>query len=322
MHCELIVPGLFAEASGARPPALELLLARGRSSNAESMSLETWLQEHFDIEEAPLAAGALTLAGAGRDPGADHWVRADPVHLQLMRDRLILVPSAAFTLSLEEAEALVAALNHHFTDRLYLQAVEAGRWCARIQKEVAAELSPPLYAAGRAVDLRGGALVNEVQMLLHAHPVNEAREARGEPVVNSLWLWGAGKAPAVPPARWQTVWANDPIALGLARLGGARARRLPENADALLGQSPPESRQLVVLDSLRAPLALGQAGDYRSSIDALEENWFAPLLAALRRGSIGMVTLHVPDSLAASFETIRGDLRRFWRRPRALEKYA
>ena len=35
-----------------------------------------------------------------------------------------------------------------------------------------------------------------------------------------------------------------------------------------------------------------------------------------------MVTVHVPDSLGASFETVRGDLRRFWRRPKAIEKYA
>ena len=34
-----------------------------------------------------------------------------------------------------------------------------------------------------------------------------------------------------------------------------------------------------------------------------------------------MLTLHVPDA-AATFETARGDLRRFWRRAKALEKYA
>jgi len=44
---------------------------------------------------------------------------------------------------------------------------------------------------------------------------------------------------------------------------------------------------------------------------------------ALRAGRIGMVTVHVPDSPdGASFETIRGDLRRFWRRPKALGHYA
>jgi hypothetical protein len=37
-------------------------------------------------------------------------------------------------------------------------------------------------------------LQNEAQMLLHAHPLNEAREARGAMTVNSFWLSGCGVA--------------------------------------------------------------------------------------------------------------------------------
>jgi hypothetical protein len=332
MHCELIVPGLFAEASGARAGSLELLLARGRSASAESTSVEAWLQEAFGLEDQAMAAGALTLASAGGEPGEDCWARADPVHLRLMRDRLIVVPSAAFALSREEAEALADTLNRHFVDRLWLRAVEPGRWCARLDRRFAFDAAPPLDAAGRDVDLtlriggeagrRWGTLLNEVQMLLHAHPVNLAREARGELAVNSLWLWGVGTAPQVPPSRWQSVSANDPVALGLARLAGARSRALPEAAGAWLEFAPREGRHLLLLDALRAPLALGQSAEYRECVDALEKQWFAPLLAALRAGRLGMVTVHVPDRLGVSFETVRGDLRRFWRRPKALEKYA
>jgi hypothetical protein len=159
-------------------------------------------------------------------------------------------------------------------------------------------------------------------LLLHAHAVTLAREARGEPAVNSLWLWGVGAAPQVPPSPWQSVSANDPLALGLARLAGARQRALPASAEAWLESTPQDGRHLLLLDALRAPLALGQSAEYRECIDALERQWFAPLLAALRGGRLGMVTVHVPDSFGASFETIRGDLRRFWRRPKALEKYA
>jgi hypothetical protein len=42
-------------------------------------------------------------------------------------------------------------------------------------------------------------------MLLHAHPVNEAREARGQPSVNSFWLSGSGAARPVPAERPQVV---------------------------------------------------------------------------------------------------------------------
>ena len=332
MHCELIVPGLFTQASGARAPSLELLLARGRGSSAESVSLEAWLQDAFGLEDAPLAAGALTLAASGADPADECWGRADPVHLRLMRDRLVVVPSAAFSITSDEAAALVESLNRHFAGRIELTLVQPARWCARLERGFALQAQTPLEAAGRDADraLREGGeaahrwsrLLNEIQMLLHSHPVNLSREARGEPQVNSVWLWGVGAAPRVPASPWQAVSADDPLALGLARLSGARGAQLPARAALLLERAPDAGRHLVVLDALRAPLVAGEMDRYRECIETLERDWFAPLLEALRAGRLGMVTLQVPDSLGASFEVIRGDLRRFWRRPRALEKYA
>jgi hypothetical protein len=332
MHCELIVPGLFGEASGIRAPNLELLLARGRVSSSESKSLEAWLQEAFALHDQPMAAGALTLIAGGGVPGDDCWGRTDPVHLRLMRDRLIVVPIAAFALSREESDSLVAELNRHFAGALSITAVEPGRWCARLENHFAFDTASPIDVAGRDVDVtlriggeagrRWAKLLNEIQMLLNAHPVNQAREARGEPAVNSVWLWGVGEAPRGAQSPWQSVSANDPVALGLAQLAGARHRPLPSSAQAWLERGPQGGRHLIVIDVLRAPLALGHSAEYRECIAALEEHWFAPMLDALREERIGMITVHVPDALGASFETIRGDLRRFWRRPKALEHYA
>lgn len=39
-------------------------------------------------------------------------------------------------------------------------------------------------------------LLNEIQMLLHEQPFNEAREARGQPPINGLWLWDIPVLPA------------------------------------------------------------------------------------------------------------------------------
>jgi hypothetical protein len=323
MHCELVVPGLFAAAAATRTPALELLLARGRRRGADSQRLEGWLREAFGLGELPLAAGALTIS----DAGEAFWARADPVHLRLMRDRLILVPAAAFSISAAEASALCEALNRHFA-ALTFEPVEPSRWCVRLAEDLpGVSTENPLDLAGREVGLAmpaaGHQLVNEAQMLLHAHPLNDAREARGEPAVNSVWVWGAGRAPRVPPAPWQSVSADDPLALGLARAAGSRQRTLAGAAAAWLERSPEEGRHLAVLDALRAPLALSQQAECRAVLEALERDWFAPLLGALRAGRVGMVTVHVPGGgERSSFETIRGDLRRFWRRPRALENYA
>jgi len=308
MHCELVVPGLFAAERPVRLPALELLLARGRRHAAPTQGLEHWWREAFELGEGPFPAGALTLLGGGGDPGAASWVRADPVHLRVMRDRLAVVPGEAFELSREEADALCAALNAHFPG-LDFTASGPRHWCARLEASMAgraldsgAPLDPPKAAA---------ALINEAQMVLHAHPVNEAREARGEPAINSLWLWGAGRLPATAQSSWHSVAADDPAVLGAARLAGARHRALPRSALEWLERLPEDGRHLAALDALRTPL------------EALERDWFAPLLAALRALRVGMVTLHVPDAAeAVSFETIRGDLRRFWRFAKPIERYA
>src|SRR5438067_11241572 len=222
MHCELVIPGLLAAPSAARLPAAELLIARGRCTSDASRGLEDWLHDAFELGEEPLAAGALTLLAGGGEPAGYSWSRADPVHLRLMRDRLVLVPAAALHITSGEADALCTALNRHFGERLALQVIDAERWVARTPPEFVLGPTPPLALAGRDVALAMPAnaalhqLLNEAQMVLHDHPVNEAREARGEPEINSIWLWGAGRIATIDAPRWHSVSAAEPLALGLA----------------------------------------------------------------------------------------------------------
>jgi hypothetical protein len=214
-------------------------------------------------------------------------------------------------------------MNDHFAGTLVLKACEPRRWCARVPESLAIDGGNPLDAAGKALDppRQSAALLNEVQMVLHTQPVNEARETRGEPAVNSVWLWGAGRA-AQASCPWQSVAADDPAAIGAARLAGARHRGLPRSAREWLERLPEDGRHLAVLDALRVPLVLAK-DTIRAEMEVLEHNWFGPLLAALRAGRIGMVTLHVPDGASGvSFETVRGDLRRFWRMAKSIEHYA
>jgi hypothetical protein len=323
MHCELIVPGLLSSQTEARYPALELLLARGRRESADSLTLEQWLHEAFEQPGDALAAGALALAASGADAGDGWWARADPVHLRALRDRVVVAPGEALQISADEADQLTTALNRHFTDTVTFHTLDPRRWTASFNTEKSFLGKPAIEAAGRDVaSARSGeALLTEIQMLLHAHPVNEAREARGEPAVNSVWLWGAGRLPAEAQGPWRSIAASDPSALGLAQLAGMRRFALPASAAAWLGQLPEEGRHLALLDALRAPVALEQQAEYEAALEALERAWFEPLLGALRAGRVGMVTLRAPDA-GAGVETVRNDLRRFWRRPRAIGRYA
>jgi hypothetical protein len=296
LHAELMVPGLLAAPPAPRRPALELLLARARVEHSDPESAESWLGRAFGLE--PLPAGALT-AGA---PG--FWLRADPVHLRLLRERIVIVPVSG--LAPAHAAALVETLNRHFAGRHEFRAPHPDRW-AMSSAPAAIDASPARELAGAdlAAHLPGApwpALLNEIQMALHEHPANAGRELE----VNGVWLWGAGELPRTAAAPWRSVSAEDPLALGLARVARLAHRTPPAGADEWLAELPADGRHLAAVDALS---------------ESLEADWFAPLLAALRGGRIGALTLHVPDA-GCAFEAVRSDLRRFWRRPRPLGDHA
>jgi hypothetical protein len=310
MNVHLAVPDLFwpesAAASAAPPsqrlPALETLLARGRRSKGSEPGLEVWCLARWGVPDAGVAPYAL-LADGG-DPGDAFWLRADPCHLRVNRH-------------------FAAAAIEFFPLR-------PERWYARIGEPPALRTPPLAAVRGRPVEGRTGgdevrwrALENELQMLLHAHPVNDAREARGELPVNAVWLWGGARLQ--PPARtpFRRVRSADPLPAGLAVAGGGSVFPLPDDAGRWLRAASDAGVELVVLDQLRAPAGYGDYATWVERLGALERDWFAPLLDALRAERVGMVTLHaIGAGGTLDAETTRQDLRYFWRRRKAVAAYA
>ncbi len=42
-------------------------------------------------------------------------------------------------------------------------------------------------------------VMNQAQIILHNHPFNRKRQRAGEDAINSVWFWGPGPSPALPP---------------------------------------------------------------------------------------------------------------------------
>jgi hypothetical protein len=337
MHCHLFVPEFFAAdalPSADRFAAAETLVARGRRKRHDAISPEGWLFGRFDVEKQrdwPVAP--YTLLGDGGSPGTDTWLRADPVHLRAGSEGLMLVDVAPSGIARDEADALADALNRHFGETLLLQPLQPSRWYLRLQPPTEVETTPPAAALGRPVAahlargrdaLRLHALMNEAQMLLHEHPVNVAREARGEAPLNSLWPWGGGAIVAAMDSAiggaigataarpFSMVIADDPLARGLALAAGISVRPLPASAELLHGVLAQKGVALVVMN---APRDAGGAA-------TLERDWFAPLLAALQARRIGMLSLHLFGAeTLLEVETVRSDLRYLWRRRAPLARY-
>ncbi|HEY6241311.1 MAG TPA: regulator [Burkholderiales bacterium] len=331
MHCHLYIPDFFSAEEiplENRLAALETLIAKGRRSRKASASPEAWLFERFGVpKQRDWPVAPYSLLADGGTPERHFWMRADPVHLRAGNNSLILADSGAFEVSRAEAEALVETLNRHFGETMLFYPMHPARWYVRLDKVTEVQTTPPAAAHGETIEgklpsgddaMRLHAWMNEAQMLLHEHPVNTAREARGEPVLNSIWFWGGGIIDPVKARTFSTVIGDDPLARGLALAAGIPHRALANDAGSALAGLEGEGVALIVPDSPRT----SAGGDFRVRCAALERDWFAPLLAALESRRIGMLTLHLcgADSLL-EVEIVPSDLRYFWRRRKPLSTY-
>lgn len=337
MHLQLVVPDLFwpvaqdpAVMADLRLSALETLLAKGRRFARPEHNIESWLMQTFGVPDA--GSAPLALQADGGVPGSYVWLRADPCHLRVGRDRIRLSDASAFNVSREEAEALVESLNQHFgDDGLRFFPMQPERWYLRMDHLPQIETTPIAAARGQDIDallprgpqaMQWQATLNELQMLMYQHPVNDAREARGDPEINSVWLWGAGTLQAPPTRPFPRVRSRDPLAAGLVQASGGAIFPLPQNAEQWSRAAPAEGIELIVLDALSTPAAYEEMHAWREQMQAYERDWFAPLLDALRHERIGMLTIHaVGRSVNMQIETTRQDLHYFWRRPKTLARY-
>jgi hypothetical protein len=335
MHLTLLVSDAFLPeeiAPGfATPqlPGLETLIARGSRQRAEGCFLEEWLLRAWGVQESTVAA--LTLLADGIAPAADTWLRADPVHMRIERDHIQLFDHHTFRLDQAEADDLVEALNRHFAaDGIAFQAPHPTRWYVRIRAAEKPDTTPLWRAAHRSVferlplskgEVNWKSVANEIQMLLFEHPVNLAREARGEPAISGVWFWGAGELPESGSAPYSHVFSKLPLAHGLALHGGIAPAPIAQDF-AALGDNL-EDGALVVLHQLTRCVRANDYAAWPTALAALEHNWFAPALVALKAGRLSGVRVCLPsEHVTLDCMVKRGDLHKFWRTRRPLRYYA
>ncbi len=334
MHVTLLVPDLFwprddggAAYRGVKLPVLELLLARAQRQDFPPIGTEAWLCQAFEVErQQDWPVAPLTLTHDGGDAGDHYWLRADPVHFAANRDRLTLIDTPALKPDPEDAAEFIALLNRHFAgDGLEFQTHHPSRWYVRAPGTPRLATRDLSQAAGRDIagmlptgedGARWRRILNEIQMLLHDHPVNQRRESRGELPINSVWLWGGGRRAAVPGQHFTQIAGEYSLAHALASITGTET----VSADAAAGgqlAADTSARLLAVTDTSAA--RHGDEHAWRQALEGLERNWLVPLHAALRRRQIeGLAIVSLHPRACRRFDVIPTELLKFWRRPRPL----
>jgi hypothetical protein len=292
MQLALLVPGMLAITAErlAAMRALERLAFYAAPPRTEPRGMAAALFALLGLAaDTPVAP--LAMLGAGGDPRDDHVLCADPVHLAADRDTVLLVQRVDDVCADDRAR-IVQMLDSHFAgDGLRFEALRPDAWFARCRDAPDVQMTPldaalrrPLFThlpAG-ADARRWRTWQNEVQMLLHEHPVNAEREAHGQPTVNGLWFWGGGALRDVrdTPVGFvaaAAAGALGDLARGLAQHCGSTARQLHDGDD--------------LAHALETSRARHSASEYAVVVppsklppQRLESEWLAPALARLARG--------------------------------------
>jgi hypothetical protein len=334
MRLTLAVPDLLAQARATldAAPSLGNALANSLGNSLSKIAhyagtpvtRRGGLDAFLAAPSAPperIATAPLAALGAGLDPGNRYVLRADPVSL-VARSADVVLDARIADLDAGETDALVATLNTHFgADGLAFTAPRPDAWFIVVDNApdlattplsaVRGTIYPYLPSGEDAATWRRW--LSEMQMLLHDHPVNLARETLGRLPVTGIWISGGGRTTDIADAPSTAIYAAPSpagdVARGLSLLRGKSVRVPP----AGFAELPRQDSATVVLDP---------AND--TNLPAFDRNWLGPAVAALERGSLASLTLLADgNGVAAAWHAQRPTLMqrvfaRFTARPFAL----
>jgi len=292
----VIAPALADVAAKLLPKNLNRLLSRGSlypvAQHDTIDILFTLFQQEKQVgKDWPSAA--LSLYGDSFTTAHRWWFHADPVHLAVTRDHVMILGDKDFTVSIEEAQELTVLLTRHFANEDWQFVFKhPNQWYLGIKEdpEIATtplpqamerDLQPCMPTGSHARQWR--TIINEIQMVLFNSPVNQRREKQGQLPINSLWLWGGGFVPVVKPSPWEKVWGDNRLLTGLARLSA-------------ITQSPLD---VIESDGLMAELFdFGEFGNYLLLLDTpvqggggLNNALWGAFIKKLKSDSIGKMSI-------------------------------
>ena len=316
---------------GTELRGLRTLLARAslRSSTRTGESPESLLFEAlgFGREAGDWPSAAVCAAADGAASHPEAWIRADPVHLEAGLSDLSLGDPRDLDVTREESLELCSAINRALNGVPgRIEPLAPARWYMGIDRTQRLSTREPSLAVGGPIGevLPRGAdavawlrTLTEIQMVLHDLPVNRARTKKGNPIINSVWFWGAGPLPPRPDTVPSVqLWTDSVLAQGLGRVFELTCRPLPSGAESLMQGGQEGALDIVYCDALHYAARLGDWPAWLEGLKWWETQWFEPLRRALWSGELASVDIE--PGAGRCYQVSASARWRWWRRPKPL----
>lgn len=252
-----------------------------------------------------------------------HFLFAEPTHLRIDRDRLLISEAELLQLNQTECNEIISAINKHFTPDFKLYYFDEHLWLLGLNIDPSDEKFYPIidiigenindYLPSHNNSLLYNKFLNEVQMLLFGLSVNKIRGAEGSLAVSSLWLWD--KSPIKLSSEYTQIFANNNLSMlkhdkispppcnlqdifntdwQHKQKTDAGKYNTEDNIDRHPGQDPGaiggKSKTLIIIDTLYYPSCYRDSYSWRAKMEEIDEKVFA----ALAKLKIKNYTLLVP----------------------------
>ena len=323
-RCQILVPGLFdlplAELCDdlleRDLPVLNRLLRFANPVPNRNHSIDAMVVAALGRLD-PLTE-CLPVAQAFSDDTEHDHLLVEAVHLHPDLHNAILAPIERSEGNLQDIDILINDLNDLFKADCYISVIADSLYLMRLESLNAPRFYPhPLSVLGKPANpyveqsrahLPWYRLLNEIQMFLHQHPVNQRRVAQGMLPINSLWCWGGGPNRSINANfDW---YSDDWVMNRFAKRLGLTPRPIDD-----LKKLERDQRCIIIDLRLLEATKSGQVADLSHLLRDIE----ARIFLAVNSLSAGVVKLCCGSEINLEFH--RWSHLKFWCRPMSLQDW-
>lgn len=286
-----------------------------RAFSIDAMLLAALGQQTAGDAEKPGQGLPMAQAFAPGQSGARHML-FQAIHLKPDMHSALILPLEKTSESTENISVLIKDLSDFFKVDCHISAVDDETYIMSLHGfDVPLHYPHPLSVLGKSANpyieqsraiMPWYQLLNEMQMYLHQHPLNQQRVKSGQLPINSLWCWGGGEL--LKPDRRPRCYCDDFLLQGFSRSIGLQVDALTQ-LDLASG-----AQDVLVIDLrlLRALKTMQQQPLNKLLLD-MDASLFKPVLARVNQGLSGF---RLSTGSALDFELNRYSRYRFWRKPK------